>query len=201
MKATILLGTLKRSGLSNTQTLCEFLVRRMKRADIRCEIIKLVDHRILPGTCSDMGKGDAWPGILEKVLDSDIVIFATPIWWGGHSSETQRVIERLDEIHDDILADKPSPLEGKVAGIVITGDSDGAEHVIGNVSNFCNAIGLLIPPYATLSVLWDKQAKDKKTPKKKLLEKYESDYADTADKMIQQLLKYARASESACEST
>ena len=200
MKATILLGTLKRAGLSNTQTLCEFLARRMKREDIRCEIIKLVDHDILPGTCSDMGKGDAWPGILKKVLGSDIVVFATPIWWGGQSSEIQSEInsalgiaqiERLDEIHDGILAGKPSPFEGKAGGIVITGDSDGAEHVIGNISNFFNAIGLLIPPYATLSVLWDKQAKSKKTPKKKLLEKYESDYADTADKMIEQLRKYA----------
>jgi len=199
MKATILLGTLKRSGLSNTQTLCEFLSRRMKREDIRCEIIKLVDHDILPGTCSDMGKGDAWPAILEKVLASDIVIFATPIWWGGQSSEIQRVIERLDELHDGILAGKPSPLEGKVGGIVITGDSDGAEHVIGNIGNFFNAIGLLIPPYATFSVLWDDQAKDKDTPKEQLLKKYESDYADTADKMIQQLLKYARASGSASE--
>ena len=199
MKATILLGTLKRSGLSNTQTLCEFLARRMKREDIRCEIIKLVDHDILPGTCSDMGKGDAWPAILEKVLASDIVIFATPIWWGGQSSEIQRVIERLDELHDGILAGKPSPLEGKVGGIVITGDSDGAEHVIGNIGNFFNAIGLLVPPYATFSVLWDDQAKDKDTPKEQLLKKYESDYADTADKMIQQLLKYARASGSASE--
>jgi multimeric flavodoxin WrbA len=199
MKATILLGTLKRSGLSNTQTLCEFLARRMKREDIRCEIIKLVDHHVLPGTCSGMGEGDAWPGILKKVLASDIVVFATPIWWGGHSSEIQRVIERLDEIHDGILAGKSSPLESKIGGIVITGDSDGAEHVIGNISNFFNAIGLLIPPYATLSVLWDKQAKDKKTSKKMLLDKYESDYADTADKMIRQLLKYVRASESASE--
>jgi len=185
--------------LSNTQTLCEFLARRMKREDIRCEIIKLVDHHVLPGTCSGMGEGDAWPGILKKVLASDIVVFATPIWWGGHSSEIQRVIERLDEIHDGILAGKPSPLESKIGGIVITGDSDGAEHVIGNISNFFNAIGLLIPPYATLSVLWDKQAKDKKTSKKTLLDKYESDYADTADKMIRQLLKYVRASESASE--
>ena len=200
MKAIILLGTLKRSGLSNTQTLCEFLVRRMKRKRIECEIVRLVDHDIQPGTCSDMGKGDAWPAILKKVLASDIVIFATPIWWGGQSSEIQRVIERLDEIHDDISEGKPSPFEGKAGGLVITGDSDGAEHVIGNIGNFCNAIGLLIPPYATLSVLWDKQAKGKKTSKKTLLEKYESDYADTADKMIRQLLKYARASESAHES-
>jgi multimeric flavodoxin WrbA len=194
MKATILLGTLKRSGLSNTQTLCEFLARRMKQQDIRCEIIKLVDHDILPGTCSDMGAGDVWPGILEKVLASDIVIFATPIWWGGQSSEIQRVIERLDEIHDDISGGKPSPFEGKAGGIVITGDSDGAEHVIGNIGNFFNAIGLLMPPFATLSVLWDKQAKSEKTSKKRLLEKYESDYAGAAEKMIWQLRKYAHAS-------
>ncbi|MGH8216329.1 MAG: flavodoxin family protein [Rhodanobacteraceae bacterium] len=193
MKATILLGTLKRSGLSNTQALCEFLVQRMERRKIHCEIVRLVDHEILPGTCSDMGAGDAWPGILKKVLGSEIVIFATPIWWGIQSSEIQRVIERLDEVHDDISAGKSSPFEGKAAGIVITGDSDGAEHVIGNLCNFFNAIGLLIPPYATLSVLWDKQAKDKDTPRKKLLEKYKSDYADTADKMILQLKKYAGA--------
>ncbi len=29
MKATILLGTLKKTGLSNTETLCEFLSGRM----------------------------------------------------------------------------------------------------------------------------------------------------------------------------
>lgn len=191
MKATILLGTLKKSGLSNTETLCEFLSGRMEREGIRPETIKLVDRRVLPGTYSDMGEGDEWPNILRRVLDSDIVILATPIWWGNQSSEIQRVIERLDELHDKILEGHPSPLEGKAGGIVITGDSDGAEHVIGNFCNFFNAVGLLIPPYATLSVLWDGQAKDKEPSREALFAKYESDYAETADKMIRQLLKYA----------
>jgi multimeric flavodoxin WrbA len=191
MKATILLGTLKSSGLSNTKTLCEFLSGRMEREGIRSEIIKLVEHEILPGTYSDMGEGDEWPNILRRVLDSDIVILATPVWWGSQSSEIQRVIERLDELHDKVLAGEPSALEGKVGGIVITGDSDGAEHIIGNLCNFFNAVGLLIPPYATLSVLWERQAKDKDPTKEELLRKYESDYAETADKMIRQLLKYA----------
>jgi multimeric flavodoxin WrbA len=190
MKATILLGTLKKTGLSNTETLCEFLSGRMEQQGIRSEIVKLVNHRVLPGTYSDMGEGDEWPGILEKVLGSEIVILATPIWWGNQSSEIQRVIERLDELHDKVLAGEPSPLEGKVAGIVITGDSDGAEHVIANLCNFFNAVGLLIPPYATLSVLWERQAKGKNPTREELLKKYESDYAGTADKMIRQLLKY-----------
>lgn len=191
MKATILLGTLKKSGLSNTETLCEFLSHRMERQGLKCETVKLVDHKILPGTYSDMGEGDQWPGILEKVLASEIVIFATPVWWGNQSSLIQRGIERLDELHDKVLSGEPSPLEGKVGGIVITGDSDGAEQIIGNLSNFFNAVGLLIPPYATLSVLWYRQAKNADSTKQELLEKYEKDYAETADKMIRQLLKYA----------
>lgn len=191
MKATILLGTLKKSGLSNTETLCEFLSGRMEREGIRCETVKLLEHEILPGTYSDMGEGDEWPNILRRVLDSEVIILATPVWWGNQSSEIQRVIERLDELHDEILAGKPSRLEGKVGGIVITGDSDGAEHIIGNFCNFFNAVGLLVPPYATLSVLWERQAKDKEPTKEELLRKYESDYAETADKMIQQLFKYA----------
>jgi multimeric flavodoxin WrbA len=51
-------------------------------------------------------------------LDADLVIFATPIWWGGQSSLVQRVIERLDEIHDEIMESGKSRLTIKVAGIV-----------------------------------------------------------------------------------
>lgn len=192
MNAILLLGTLKKAGLSNTETLCEFLSGRMERQGIRCEILKLVDYRILPGTCSDMGAGDEWPRILEKILDSEIVILATPIWWDNASSLIQQVVERLDELHDMVLAGKPSPLEGKIGGIVITGDSDGAQHIIGNLANFFNAVGLLLPPYATLSVLWERQAKGADSTKEELLRKYESDYAGMADRMIRQLLEHAR---------
>lgn len=160
----------------------------MKRQDIDCEIVKLVDHNILPGTYSNMGEGDEWPGILKKVVASDIVIFATPVWWGGHSSEMQKVIERLDEIHDEILEGKKSKLEGKAGGIVVTGDSDGAQHIVGNIANFFNAVGISLPPYTTLTVLWERHAKDKEPSKEELLEKYENEYAETADTMIEQLL-------------
>src|SRR5690606_14609596 len=128
MKAIILLGTLKKEGLSNTEVLSEFLAGYFKKQDIDCSIIKLVEHNIVAGTYSDMGAGDDWPKILKRVLAADIIVFATPIWWNNQSSEIQRVIERLDEIHDGILEGKKSKLEGKVGGIVITGDSDGAQH-------------------------------------------------------------------------
>jgi multimeric flavodoxin WrbA len=187
MNAVILLATLKATGLSNTETLSEFLQDKMKAEQIDVEIIKLVDHNIPPGTYSNMGAGDDWPGILKKIMAADIVIFATPIWWNNMSSLMQRVVERLDELHDYLMQGKPSGLEGKAAGIVITGDSDGAQSIIASLANFLNAIGLELPPYSTLSVLWDGHAKGKDTPREKLIEKYEKDYAKTAEKMIGQL--------------
>ncbi|HEV7701843.1 MAG TPA: NAD(P)H-dependent oxidoreductase [Candidatus Paceibacterota bacterium] len=190
MKAVILLGTLKKEEKSNTEILSKFLARRMKSKKINSEIVKLVDYNVLPGTYSDMGESDEWPKVLKKILDSNIIIFATPIWWGGHSSETQRVIERLDEIHDEILKGKKSRLEGKIGGIVITGDSDGAQHIIGNISNFFNALGIVFPPYATLSVLWEGQKKEAKTSQKELLKKYQKEYLQTADTMIKELKKF-----------
>jgi multimeric flavodoxin WrbA len=190
MKAIILLGTLKKEGLSNTEVLSEFLAGYFKKQDIDCTIVKLVDHNILAGTYSDMGDGDDWPGILKQILAADIIVFATPIWWNNQSSEIQRVIERLDEIHDEILEGKKSKLEGKVGGIVITGDSDGAQHVIANVSNFYNAVGMVLPPYASLSVLWEKQAKGQKPTREELLQKYEKYYASTAETMVKQMLRY-----------
>jgi multimeric flavodoxin WrbA len=191
MKATILLGTLKRSGLSNTQTLCDFLAERMEARGIACEVIRLVDHRILPGTHSDMGAGDEWPQILERLFASDMVLMATPIWWDNHSSLIQRAIERLDEMHDRVMEGEPSPLDGKVGGVVITGDSDGAQHIIGMICNFFNAIGIMVPPYCSLSVLWEGMAKGADTTREEILEKLEEDYAQTADTMIERLLAHA----------
>lgn len=190
MKAIILLATLKKEGLSNTGVLSEFLRDQLEKKNVDVEIIKLVKHNILPGTYDDMGEGDEWPEILGKIIASDIIIFATPIWWSSQSSEMQKVIERLDKVHDGILAGETSRLEGKAGGIVITGDSDGAQHIIGNISNFFNAVGLTLPPYATLSVMYEGQAKEAKTSRDELWKKYEKEYTATADKMASQLVKF-----------
>lgn len=192
MKAIILLATLKKEGLSNTQVLCEFFAQKLQQHGVDYEIVKLVEHNILPGTYSNMGEGDMWHPILDKILQARIVVFATPVWWGSHSSEMQKVIERLDELHDEIMQGKPSRLYGKTGGIIVTGDSDGAEQIIGNICMFMNAIGIVVPPYSTLTVLWEGQAKGANTTREELLRKYEADYTKTAETMIAELVKYAQ---------
>ena len=107
MKAIILLATLKNKGRSNTEILVDFFAKYLIRQKIEFEIIKLVDHHIVPGSYTQMDIKDDWPDIYNKILQSEILLFATPIWWNNHSSELQRCIERLDEVYDIILFDSP----------------------------------------------------------------------------------------------
>jgi multimeric flavodoxin WrbA len=194
LKAVVLLGTLKPSPtLTNTGTLCEFLAEHLKEHDVETEIVRLVDYNILPGTRSRMGKRkgvrDQWPKILEKLLTADIIIFASPIWWGNLSSEMQRAIERMDELNDEILATGKTPLANKVAGIVITGGEDGVQHLIGEIANFAVWNGLTLPPAASLSWLEDKGEDNKSSLHMKFEKGYQKPMATL---LARNLAHYAR---------
>lgn len=192
MKAIILLATLKNKGRSNTETLVEFFTEYLTEQNIDYEIIKLIDHQIVPGTYTHMDTKDDWPGIYQKILDSKILLFATPIWWNNHSSELQRCIERLDEVYDIILTGKDSPLDRKIGGVIVTGDSDGVEHITGNIANFFCSIGVTVPPYTSLGVIWEGHAKDSKKTKPQLLQYYKRMYGKDAQAMAESLKKASK---------
>jgi len=168
LKAVFLLGTLKKKQvLSHTQALCEVVAEVFeKRENVRSEIIRLRDYDIQPGTKTEIDDDD-WPKILKKMLAADIIIFATPIWWGIQSSLTQRIIERLDELNDELLETGKSEFASKVGGIVITGAEDGAEHIIGNILNFLSWNGFTIPPAPSVTWLGDATGETKDSLKRK----------------------------------
>ena len=168
IRAVFLLGTLKKKQvLSHTQALCEAVADVFaKQEGVRSEIVRLRDCDIQPGTKTEIDDDD-WPKIVKKMIKADIVIFATPIWWGIQSSLTQRAIERLDELNDELLETGKSEFGNKVGGIVITGAEDGAEHVIGNILNFMTWNGFSIPPAASVSWLGDASGQTKEELKKK----------------------------------
>lgn len=73
-------------------------------------------------------------------MAADIVIFATPVWWGIQSSFIQRVIERLDEVHDEIMDTGKSKLTNKVAlDVVVTGNT-----IVTTVKLIISSIGSLV---------------------------------------------------------
>jgi multimeric flavodoxin WrbA len=191
MKAILLLATLKKEGQTNTGVLCDFFTQYLKKEGVSAEVIKLVDYSILPGTYLDMGEGDDWPQIFDKIKQADIILFATPIWWGTHSSQMQLVIERLDEVHDEIQEGKESQLAGKVGGIIVTGDSDGSQHIIGNIANFYNVMGISFPPQSTLTVIYEGHVKGEEQSPEELLKYYTEEYGDTAETMAKNLVTFA----------
>ena len=147
LNALFLNCTLKKSPeVSNTEALIEMVRAHFDELGVSSEVIRPVDYNIPFGVVTDMGEGDEWPQILEKIKAADIVLFCTPIWWGGRSSLMQRVIERLDALDEEYSATGRSAIKGKVAGIVITGSEDGALSVMGSIMMVLSFMGFTMPP-------------------------------------------------------
>jgi multimeric flavodoxin WrbA len=149
IKVLVLNGSLKHKGtLSNTEELSRMVIKYMKNEyrEIESEIIRLSDLNIPPGVKFRESKTDKWPGIAEKMVHSDIVIFATPIWWGHRSSLMQRVIERMDSFDEEYKEKGRRVLLNKAAGVVITGSEDGAQETLGSLLSVLTFMNFTIPP-------------------------------------------------------
>ena len=148
LTAVVLNGSLKHEGeTSNTEELATLVLEEMKaHAGVSGTIVRLADRNIPVGLRYREGDGDDWPGIVEAIKKADIVIFATPIWWGGRSSLMQRVIERMDALDEEYRAEGRSALYNKVAGIVVTGSEDGALSTMGSIMMVLTWMGFTLPP-------------------------------------------------------
>lgn len=147
LKALVLNASLKHQPeVSNTEEVAQMVLDHMAKHNVEGEIVRLSDKNIPVGLGFREGEGDDWPDIVSKIKTSDIVIFATPVWWGGRSSVMQRVIERLDSLDEEYSASGWSAIYNKVAGIVITGSEDGALSVMGSIMMVLSWMGFTLPP-------------------------------------------------------
>ena len=149
MRALALNCTLKRSPAdSNTAALAEVVLAALRERGVETEMVRVVDHDVLPGVRTDEGPGDAWPAIHDKLLAADILVVATPTWLGQASSIAQRVMERMDAMLSE-TDDTNRPIAyNRVAGIVVTGNEDGAHHVISQLAQCLIDIGYTVPGQA-----------------------------------------------------
>ncbi|TDE89215.1 flavodoxin family protein [Occultella glacieicola] len=107
--------------------------------------VRVVDRDVRPGVELDMGEGDEWPAIREQIMDSDILILATPTWMGQQSSVAQRVFERLDAELSETDDEGRLLTFGKVAVVVVVGNEDGAHHISAVAYQCLNDVGFTIP--------------------------------------------------------
>ncbi len=149
MRALIINCTLKPSPeLSNTEALASVVGAELTARGVEVATVRAVDLDLLPGVKTDQGEGDDWPGVHDKLLAADILIIASPTWVGRPSSVAQRVLERMDAMISETGDDDRPVAFGRVAGVVVTGNEDGAHHVISEICGGLVDIGYTIPAQA-----------------------------------------------------
>lgn len=157
LTALIITCTLKPSPAeSSSEVLAQQVSAFLHQHEVETTSIRAVDHQILPGVEKDMGSGDEWPALREKVLAADIVVLVTPTWLGQHSSVAQRVLERLDAELSETKPDGRPTLFDKVAVAGVVGNEDGAHHIVGVFYQALNDVGFTVP--AQGCVYWNGEA-------------------------------------------
>jgi multimeric flavodoxin WrbA len=147
IKALLLNASLKNGDeVSNTESLMNEAVSILNENHIDTEIVRLADYQIAYGVTADEGNGDEWPLIFDKVKAADILILGTPIWLGEKSSLATQAIERLYGASGMTNEKGQYIFYNKVAGVVVTGNEDGAKHASASILYGMSHIGFTIPP-------------------------------------------------------
>jgi multimeric flavodoxin WrbA len=141
---------------SSSDVMARQVLEALAEHGVAGETVRLVDHDVKPGVEVDMGEGDEWSAIREKLLAADILVFATPTWVGHMSSVAQRALERLDgELSETDDSGRPL-ISGKVAVVAVVGNEDGAHKISADVFQALDDVGFTIP--AQGATYWNGEA-------------------------------------------
>ena len=153
LKALYINCTLKRSPEpSHTQLLADKSIAIMRSQGVEVEVLRAIDLDLAIGVWPDMTehgwKTDEWPQVFEKVLASDILVLASPIWLGEKSSVCTHVIERLYGNSSLLNEQGQYAYYGRTGGALITGNEDGIKHCSMSILYALQHLGYVIPPQA-----------------------------------------------------
>ena len=103
IKVLGLLGSARKGG--NTDLLLESVIKGAKNAGADIEIVRLSDLKIAPclncGGCNKKGicvQNDDMQALFDKLLNYDIVLLASPIYFMGVSAWTKAMIDRTQAL-------------------------------------------------------------------------------------------------------
>lgn len=149
LKALYLNTSLKPSTEeSNTTGLINESRKILDAEGVVTEELRVADYHVAFGMEPDMGDGDQWPELFQKIKEADIFVVGTPIWQGEVSSITKLVLERLDACGSE-TNEKGQPIYyNTVSGAIITGNEDGGKQAARTILFVLQHIGFTIPPNA-----------------------------------------------------
>ncbi|TSB47511.1 flavodoxin family protein [Alkalicoccobacillus porphyridii] len=122
MKIGIFYGSTREGG--NTEALTEEVVNglaEVERVHLReYHILDMVDQRHAQGGFSSVD--DDYDKLIDTLLESEVLLFATPIYWYGFSSVMKRFIDRWSQLlRDERYPDAKNRLASKKAYLIAVG--------------------------------------------------------------------------------
>lgn len=146
LTALVLNCTLKPAPTaSSSDVLGRELLDTLGEHGVTGEVVRVIDEQVRFGVQTDEGDGDGWPRIRERMLASDILVIATPIWLGQPSAVCKMVLERLDAELSETDDEGRMLTYGKVGCLAVVGNEDGAHHVTAEVYQALSDVGFTIP--------------------------------------------------------
>jgi len=176
------LCTSARGKESNSYYLMKLAFDALKDGDVEKEIIvaselnlKPCEHHysidakmcVHPCLITQMDKKDEMVKIYDGILNSDVVIFSTPVYWGSHSQLMQLIVERLNSLENANSVHGQIIVKNKIGGLMILGHEDGYQHVAGGLMNFLTMMGLIFPPQAYAAWVGE-SSEDTKSDRKRI---------------------------------
>ena len=157
LTALVLNCTLKRgSEESSSDLLGTQILAALAEHGVQGQMKRVIDEDVRFGVTTDEGDGDGWPALRALMLEAEILVIVTPIWLGQASAVCKMVLERLDAELSETDEQGRLLTYGKVAGLGVVGNEDGAHHVTAQVFQALNDVGFTIA--ASSATYWVGQA-------------------------------------------
>jgi len=120
LKILVILGSPRKGG--NTEILADAFIRSAEAAGAQVEKARLTDLEINGclgcGACKKTGtcrQQDDMTGLSEKLLDVDLWILVTPVYWWGPTSQMKAFVDRWYALQ---YGPHPGRLKGKRAALI-----------------------------------------------------------------------------------
>ncbi len=104
---------------------------------------------MFPKECPLNLEGDGYHVVARAILESDAVIFATPVYWFNVAGHLKNLIDRMTSLENMVYHIGRSLVEGKVAGAIAAGEEAGAAMALAWLTFTLNMMGFHIPAWGT----------------------------------------------------
>jgi multimeric flavodoxin WrbA len=133
---------------SHTQALWDSAAKALEAHGAAADSVRLADLVLAHSVSPQSPPGDMWPDLHQSILDHHILVVGTPLWLGEKSSIAAKLVERLYAMSGETDAAGRPLYYGRTAGVLVTGNEDGAKAASRSLLYALQHVGFAVPPHA-----------------------------------------------------